>query len=91
MCLFSTPDVSVTPTVETATPAPAPPTPPAPETPAPLSPAEPLTIDEAATEPKVQFGRKKNDELLARSSGANALRIPLNTGDSGGTSGGLNV
>jgi len=91
MCLFSTPDVKVEPTTNVAAPAPAPPTPPAPETPDPLAPAEPLTIDEAATEPKIQYGRKKNDELLARSSGANALRIPLNTGSSGGSSGGLNV
>jgi hypothetical protein len=91
MCLFKTPQVSVAPTVPMAQPAPPPPTPRQPDAPKPLEPAKPLTIDEAESKPNVQFGRKKSEDIAARSSGANALRIPLNTGGTTGGSGGLNV
>lgn len=92
MCLFNrTPQISVAPTVKMADAAPPPPTPRQPEAPKPLEPAKPLTIDEAESKPNVQFGRKKSEDITARSSGANALRIPLNTGGMSGGSGGLNV
>jgi hypothetical protein len=41
--------------------------------------------------PKVQYGRKKNEAILANAQGANALRIPMNIGNNNSGSGGLNA
>ena len=69
-------------------PAPPPPTPPAPPAPKPL--AEPKKLEDDTTRPKVQYGRKKSADVRARS-GTDSLKIPLNTPNTGGNSGGLNV
>lgn len=90
MCFFNKqPTVDVTPTIKLDSPAPLPPAPRVPDAPKPLEPPKPL--EDQATKPRVEYGRKKAEDITARSSGANALRIPLNTGGMSGGSGGLNV
>ena len=69
-------------------PAPPPPTPPPPAPPKPLPDAKPMV--EEKTRPKVQYGRKKSDDIRARK-GTDSLRIPLSTPTTGGNTGGLNV
>ena len=69
-------------------PAPPPPTPPAPPAPKPL--AQPKKLEEETTRPNVKYGRKKSTDVRARR-GTDSLRIPLNTPDTGASSGGLNV
>lgn len=73
-------------------PAPSPPTPPPPAPPKPLpkvTPAGRLQEDES-TKPKVNYGRKKSSDIRARK-GTDSLKIPLNTPQTGGNTGGLNV
>ncbi len=72
----------------------APPTPPAPppmevpEAPAP----PPTTVPQGdADAVKVKKRKSKRQELQQKSQGANALRIPLNTGGSTGKASGLNI
>jgi hypothetical protein len=72
---------------EVKPPAPPPPTPPPPEPPKPLP--DPKPMDEK-TRPKVQYGRKKSDDIRSRK-GTDSLRIPLSTPTPGGSTGGLNV
>ena len=71
-----------------------PPTPPAPaplaepEAPTPPPVAVPQGSEDAA---KIKKRRTKRETLQQQSAGANALRIPLNTGVSQGKSSGLNI
>ena len=86
MCIFGrTPKPPVV-----TPPAPPPPIPPAPPAPKPL--AQPRKLDEEGekTKPNVKYGRKKSTDVRARR-GTDSLRIPLNTPDTGASSGGLNV
>jgi hypothetical protein len=50
---------------------------------------DPKPMDEK-TRPKVQYGRKKSDDIRSRK-GTDSLRIPLSTPTAGGGTGGLNV
>lgn len=71
-------------------PAPPPPTPPPPEPPKPL-PVEPKKLEsEEKTKPNVQYGKKKSSAIKAKK-GTDSLKIPLNSPQAGGSSGGLNV
>lgn len=82
MCFPSRASVQATP------PAPPPPTPPPPEPPKPLP--EPKQLEDDKTKPNVLYGKKKSSDIKAKK-GTDALRIPLNTPNTGGQSGGLNV
>lgn len=75
---------------EVKPPAPPPPTPPPPEPPKAL-PVDTKKLDaEEKTKPNVKYGRKKAADVRARK-GTDSLKIPLNTPQSGGNTGGLNV
>jgi hypothetical protein len=75
---------------EVKPPAPPPPTPPPPPAPKPLpQETKPLEADEK-TKPNVKYGRKKSADVRARK-GTDSLKIPLNTPQAGGNTGGLNV
>ena len=75
---------------EVKPPAPPPPTPPPPPAPKAL-PQDALKLDEGEkTKPNVQYGRKKSSDVRARK-GTDSLKIPLNTPQAGGNTGGLNV
>ena len=75
---------------EVKPPAPPPPTPPPPEPPKPL-PQQAKKLDEGEKSmPNVQYGRKKSADVRARK-GTDSLKIPLNTPQGGGNTGGLNV
>ncbi len=73
---------------EAPPPAPAPPPMVTPEAPTP----PPVTVPQGdADAVKVKKRRTKRQELQQKSQGANALRIPLNTGGSTGKASGLNI
>ena len=75
---------------EVKPPAPPPPTPPPPPAPKPL-PQDAKKLDEGEkSKPNVQYGRKKSADVRARK-GTDSLKIPLNTPQGGGNTGGLNV
>ena len=70
--------------------APPPPTPPPPPAPKPIPEAKPLDAADEKTKPNVKYGRKKSADVRARK-GTDSLKIPLNTPQGGGNTGGLNV
>jgi hypothetical protein len=78
MC-FSTPKPPPPPPL-----APAPPAPPKPEAP----PTAPAPLQPKGSEPTLKSNRSKRDQAGSLSKGASQLKIPLNTGTSGG---GLNL
>jgi len=47
-------------------------------------------LEDDKTKPNVTYGKKKSSDIKAKK-GTDALRIPLNTPNTGGQSGGLNV
>ena len=72
--------------------APPPAAPPPPPAPKPMAAPKPLTaFEDGTSNPKVDFGRKKSEDVRGRAQGANALRIPLNTGENNTGNGGFNV
>jgi hypothetical protein len=85
MCIFNQPKP---PEVKPA--APPPPTPPPPPAPKPIPEAKPVDAGQEDTRPKVKYGRKKSADVRARK-GTDSLKIPLNTPQGGGNTGGLNV
>lgn len=71
-------------------PAPAPPAPAPPPAPKPLpKPTSPLKAEEE-TKPNVKYGKKKSTDVRSKK-GTDSLKIPLNTPQGGGNTGGLNV
>lgn len=91
MC-FSKRQQSAPPLPEIKYAAPPPAAPPPPPAPKPMAAPKPLTaFEDGTSNPKVDFGRKKSEDVRARAQGANALRIPLNTGESNSGNGGFNV
>ncbi len=82
---------------EMPAPAPLPPAPPAPPAPPPMVTPEapappPTTVPQGEGDAvKVKKRQTKRQTLQQKSQGANALRIPLNTGGSTGKASGLNI
>ena len=86
MCFNSTPPKPP----EVKPPAPPPPAPPPPAPPKAL-PVEGKKLEpEEKTKPNVQYGRKKSADVRARQ-GTDSLKIPLNTPQAAGNTGGMNV
>ena len=85
MCFNSTPKPP-----DVKPPAPPPPTPPPPPAPKPLPQETKKLEPEEKSKPNVTYGRKKSSDVRARK-GTDALKIPLNTPQGGGNTGGLNV
>lgn len=89
MCFNNRPSPPPLPEIKYA--APPPPAPRPPDAPKPLAPKPLTAFEDGTSNPKVDFGRKKSEDVRGRAQGANALRIPLNTGESNTGNGGFNV